>query len=680
MNDLGAPPVAAQQPHTFTHLDHTFSDPYHWLEDKDDPAVIAYLEAENAYAKAALAHTADLQEAMVQEMFGRMAQDDSSAPETHGGYRYYTRVEAGKQYRLFCRQPVGGGPEAILIDENALAEGHDYCRVFRSEASPDQRYFAYAVDLTGAWVFDLFVKDLHSGEIVAGPIADTAWTFAWSADSRAIFYTLFDPAHRSYKILRHALGAGSEDTLMLHESDDSFTLDVEGTRSGAYLIATSTSHSASEVRILPADQPTGEFRLFAPRRPHIEYYVDHHGDRFIIRTNEDAVNFRLMTAPLDQTDPAGWREVIPHRPDVLVEGVDPFAGHLVVYERAGGLHQLRLSNPDAVSNVRYVSFPEPVYAVIRARNLEFATDLLRFTFSSFTTPESSIDYDMARGTWIVVKQQQIPSGYDATLYQSERLTVTAADGAQIPLSLVYHKDRRTGGPQPLVLYGYGSYGYSTEVTFNANRLSLLDRGFIWASAHVRGGSELGRPWYEGGRLMNKMNTFTDFIACAEHLIAAGTTRPALLAIMGGSAGGLLVSAVANLRPDLLGAVVALVPFTNVVTAMLRPDLPLTVTEYEQWGHPDNPEAFAYFASYSPYDQIEAKPYPPMYVRAGLHDLQVPYWDPAKYVARLRALKADSNPLLLVTKMGAGHSGSSGRYDQLGDTAEIYAFLVDTLDR
>ncbi|MBK8022365.1 MAG: S9 family peptidase [Chloroflexi bacterium] len=657
------PPVAAVQPHTFTHLGHEFSDPYHWLENKDDPAVIAYLEAENAYARESLARTGDFAGGPLPGDVRAHGPGRQQRPGDLRRWLYYTRVEAGKQYRLFCRKLAGGGEEQILVDENALAEGHDYCRVFNSEASPDQRYLAYAVDPTGAWVFDLFVKDLTTGEIVAGPIAHTAWSFAWAADSRTIFYTLFDHTHRSHQIWRHTLGGG-EDTLMLHEADDAFTLDVERTRSGGLICwATLTSHTSSEVRLMPADPSTGEFRVIEPRRPHVEYYVEHQngpqGDRFCIRTNEEAVNFRLMTAPVDQPDRAHWQEILPHRADVLVEGVDPFADHLVVYERTGGLHQLRLSDPDVVSNVRYAPFPESVYAVTRARNLEYRTDILRFTFSSFTTPESSIDYDMARGTWTVVKQQQIPSGYDASLYQSERLTVIAADGAQIPLSLVYRKDLRTGGPQPLVLYGYGSYGYSTEVTFNANRLSLLDRGFIWESAHVRGGSELGRPWYEGGRLMNKMNTFTDFIACAEHPLATGYTRPALLAIMGGSAGGLLVSAVANLRPDILGAVVALVPFTNVVTAMLRPDLPLTVIEYEQWGHPENAEAFAYFASYSPYDRVEAKPYPPMYVRAGLHDLQVPYWDPAKYVARLRALKTDSNPLLLVTKMGAGTAGRRG---------------------
>lgn len=681
--DALAVPIARTTPYTFSHLGRTFSDPYHWLEDKTNPDVIAYLEAENAYASAALAHTAALQETLYQEMYGRIPQDDRSAPERRGENFYYWRLETGKQYRIFCRKQGSlDAPEEILLDENALAEGHEYCRVSGFEPSPDQSLLAYSVDFTGSWVFDLYVLDLSTGQIVAGPIPNTAWTLAWASDNRTLFYTVFDKAHRSYQALRHVVGAGmaatAADEVIFHEPDDAFTVVVEHSRSGSYLFTTAYSQVSSEVWFLPADQPTAPLSCIEPRRSKVEYYAEHHGDRFLIRTNEDAVNFKLMTAPVDQPARANWREVIAHRADVLLEGVDPFQDDLVVYERQNGLHRLRLSAVDGISDVRYIPFPEPVYAIRRTENPEFATSVLRFTYASLVTPESVIDYDMRGAVWQVVKQQQVPSGYDASQYESERLYATAPDGAQVPISLVYRKGRPRDGSQPLLLYAYGSYGYSIEVDFSPLRLSLLDRGFAFAIAHVRGGSELGREWYENGRMMHKKNTFTDFIACAEHLIADGCAHPRKLTIMGGSVGGLLVAAVANLRPDLFGAVLALVPFTNVITAMLDPNLPLTVTEYDQWGNPNDPQTFDYMLSYSPYENIEAKDYPPIFVQAGLNDLQVPYWDPAKWVAKLRASKTDSSRLVLVTKMGAGHGGSSGRYDKLREYAQYYAFLIDTV--
>jgi oligopeptidase B len=723
------PPFAKTEPSTTTHQRWTLVDPYAWLQDKTDPQVIAYLEAENAYARAVMQPTEPLQEQLFQEMRARIQEDDSSAPQLRGGYWYYARFNPGQQYRLFCRKQSSlDAAEEILLDENALAVGQPYCRVLTFEPSPDHTLLAYSVDTTGSLVFDLYIKDLRSGEQLAGPIPQVAMTAVWANDNRTLFYTVFDASHRAYKLFCHTLGeAGkggqrppdhpiiSADRLVWHETDESFMLRITRSRSGAYLLVTIASQSSSEVRYLPADQPTADLAVIQPRQPWLEYYADHHGDRFLIRTNDHATNFKLVEAPVSNPGKGQWREIIPHRIDVMVESVLAFRDYLVVGERRQGLRRIRISAPDGLTDVRYVAFPEPVYAVyvdlfVGTFNPEFDTDLLRFEYSSLVTPDSTVEYNMRSASWDVKKVLEIPSGYDPSLYRSERLTATAPDGAQVPISLVYRKsgnldildgavvqniqisgsspllapglggEKGAGGMRgaPLLLQAYGSYGFSSEAGFDPKHLSLLDRGFVIAIAHVRGGSELGRDWYEHGRLMHKKNTFTDFIACAEHLVAQGYTTPGQLAMMGGSAGGLLVSAVLNLRPDLFRAAVALVPFTNVITAMLMPDLPLTVIEYEQWGNPSDPEAFEYMLSYSPYENVEAKAYPAIFARAGLNDLQVPYWDPAKWVARLRALKTDSNPLLLVTNMAAGHGGSSGRYDHLREDAQHYAFLLTAI--
>jgi oligopeptidase B len=678
-NTLTAP-VARRIPHRFEHLRRAFLDKYAWLQDKSDPEVLAYLEAENAYAKAKLQHTEALQEQLFQEMKARIKEDDWSAREPFGDYAYYWRMEAGRQYRVFCRRR--NEPEAaeeMLLDENALAEGHSYCRVAVFEPSPDNALLAYAVDTTGALVFDLFVQDLHTGQPVSGPIPNTGWGVAWASDCRTLFYTIFDDSHRPFKLFRHMVGDDpSRDVLVHHETDEAFHLRVNRSRSGAYILLTLGSMSTSEVRYLPADKPLGEFQIIHPRQPWLEYYVEHHGDRFLIRTNDEAENFKLVEAPVRSPGKDQWRDVLAHRADTYLEDVDVFRDHLVAYVRRDGLLHIRISALDGTSDVHYVAFPDPVYTYRAAKNPEFNTAVVRFYYSSLVTQESTVDYDMARLTWEVKKQQEIPSGYDPGLYTSERLHAAAPDGSLVPISLVYRKGPPRDGSQPLLLYGYGAYGFSTEPGFDARRLSLLDRGFAYAIAHVRGGSELGRAWYEQGRLMHKKNSFTDLIACAEHLIAQGYTSPECLAIMGASAGGLLVSAVANMRPDLFRAVVALVPFTNVITEMLTPDLPLTVIEWEQWGNPEDPQAFEYMLSYSPYDNVEAKAYPHIYVKAGLSDLQVPYWDPAKWVARLRAHKTDENRLVLVTNMGAGHVGASGRYDHVREDAQVYAFLIDVV--
>ena len=678
--NVSKPPVARVAPYTFEHLGHTFIDNYAWLQNKTDPEVMAYLEAENAYSSAQLHHTAALQEQIFQEMKGRIKEDDCSVPAPYGEYFYYSRMEAGQQYRIFCRKHASlEAAEEVLLDENNLAQGLEYCRVHVYKPSPDNRYLAYSVDTTGSLVFDLYIKDLLTGECISGPIPNTAYSADWAKDSRTLFYIVFDKSHRPYKLYRHIAGSDPKDDAMLfHEKDDAFWLLIQRTRSGEYLLLTIFSQSTSEVRYLPASQPEVAFHLLQPRQPWMEYYVEHLGDQFLIRTNHQAENFKLMEAPVTTPSIDHWREVIPHRPEVLLTGFDTFHDHLVVHERQDGLQHIRISAPDGVSNVKYVSFPDPVYTYRLVENFEFNTPVLRFLYSSLVTPETIIDYDMVQQTWTVRKQQEIPSGYEPGRYTSERLFANAPDGKRVPISIVYCKDFQKDGSHPVLLDGYGSYGFSNDPDFDSRRLSLLDRGFAFAIAHIRGGSELGRDWYDQGRLMHKKNTFTDFIACAEHLIQQGYTSTDHLGILGASAGGLLMGAVVNLRPDLFKAVVALVPFTNLITAILDPDLPLTVIEYGQWGNPSDPQAFDYMFSYSPYENVKIQVYPHIFVKAGLNDLQVPYWDPAKWVAKLRTHQTGSSQLLLVINMGAGHGGSSGRYDHLHEEAQYYAFLVDCL--
>lgn len=674
-------PHAKQVPYQFTVHNQTFEDPYAWLQDKNDPDVIRYLEVENAYAKAALAHTQSLQETLYQELRGRIQEDDQSAPEQQGNYSYYWRISQGQQYKVYCRRALSEDSlEEIVLDENQLAEGLSYCRVDVFEPSPDGSKLAYGVDKTGAWVFDLYIKDLHTGEILSGPIAQTAWGVAWANDNQTLFYTLFDTVHRPYKLMRHRIGQElSGDELVFHEPDEAYMMFLERSRSGEYILMTLQSHSTSEVHFIRTSQPDGPITVMHPRQHWLEYYADHLAERFILRTNADgATNFKLMETPIQSTGRENWREILPPKEDVLIERVLAFQDFLVVQERQDGLRKVRISAPDGKSQVRYIPFPDPVYTMRLGVNPEFKAQDLRMFYSSLVTPESTVDINFHTNAWQIRKQQQIPSGYDPNQYDSERMVALAQDGKWVPISLVYRKGLKLDGNNPLLLYGYGSYGYSVEPGFDTRRLSLLDRGFLYAIAHIRGGNELGRSWYEDGRLMNKKNTFLDFIACAETLIAKGYTNPNRLGMMGGSAGGLLVSAVTNLRPDLFKAVVALVPFTNVIRAMLMPDLPLTVIEWEQWGNPNDPEAFAYMLSYSPYENVAAKAYPSIFVRAGINDLQVPYWDPAKWVARLRAVKTDQNRLLLLTNMAAGHGGASGRYDHLREDAENYAFLIDTL--
>jgi oligopeptidase B len=669
------PPAAEQRPHTITAHGYAIPDEYAWLQRRDDPAVVPYLEAENAYAEAVMADTADLRARLYAELRGRIKEQDLSVPVPSGPYLYYSRTEVGQQYPIYCRRRAPNGPEELLVDVNALAEGKSFCRLGLFKVSPDHSMLAYGLDTTGSIVFDLFVKDLRTGELLPDTVANMAG-LEWGEDGRTLYYTTFDHAHRPYRLYRHTLGAeAGTDALLYEESDERFILNLQKTRSRAFLTLTLFSHDGTEVHLKPAGDPAAPFVVLDARRPKVEYQVDHQGERLLIMTNEGAENFKLLEAPV--ADPARRRELLPHRPDVLLDGIETFADYLVLYERRGGLQQIRISAPDG-SDTRYVAFPEPTYSLAPEHNAEYAATTLRFAYSSLVSPRSVVDYHMDAGRWELRKQEEIPSGYDPSRYVAERIEAVAPDGARVPISLVRLRATPRDGSAPCLLVGYGAYGSSYDPGFNANALSLIDRGFVYAIGHIRGGQELGRAWYEQGRLLHKKNSFDDFIACADHLVAERYTSPARLAITGTSAGGLLMSAVVNARPDLFAAVLARVPYTNVIAAMLDPDLPLTVIEYDQWGNPHDREQFDYMLSYSPYEHIEAKAYPHIMATGGLNDLQVPYWDPAKWVARLRVHKTDTNMLLLRTNMTAGHSGASGRFSRLEETAFEYTFILKAL--
>lgn len=685
------PPSAPRRPaRTAVHGD-AWLDDYFWLRERDNPDVIAYLQAENDYTAAAMAHTAELQETLFQEMVARVKQTDESAPLPEGDYWYCERTEEGKSYPFLVRRrqtPAGQqpAPAEVLLDVNALAAGHEFCHLGGWRISPDQRLLAYALDVGGNELFDLCVKDLATGELLADCIPATYYGFEWSADGQYLFYTTVDHAHRPDRVHRHRLGTpASEDVEILHEADERFNVEVSKTRSGRFLLIEVGSNTTSEWRYIDAAEPTAAPRVIDSRRQDREYSVDHWGERFIIRTNDMAQNFRIVTAPVVTPDAAHWRELVPNDPQRLISGLAAFAQHLALLGYEEGLptlHILRLAAGEGGAPViaaqHKVTFPEPVYTYRLLRNAVFDTQVIYFVYTSLTTPATAYAYDMDARTFNLVKRDEI-AGYNPDDYVTLRLWATAEDGARIPMSVVHRKGIERNGDNPAWLYGYGSYGATVTAAFDANRISLLERGFVFALAHIRGGSEMGRAWYENGKLLHKRNTFTDFIACAEHLQALGYTRPAKLVISGRSAGGLLMGVVTNLRPDLFAGVIAGVPFMDVINTMLDPTIPLTVTEYEEWGNPNNEEHYRYMLSYSPYNQLEAKAYPNLLVTAGLHDPRVSYWEPAKYVARLRALKTDANLLLLKTNMAAGHGGATGRYDHLREVAFEYAFFLEALD-
>jgi oligopeptidase B len=667
-----APPRATPEPVEAMVHGIRLVDEYRWLRDKDSARVRSHLETENAHTRAVMAFTEPFQETLYREMLARIQETDMDVPYRYGAFEYYGRTEQGKDYPILCRRALDDPAEQVTLDMNTMAEGHEFFALGAYDVSPDARLLAFSTDVTGFREYTLQVKDLSTGGILPLRV-EKARSVAWANDSATLFYVVEDDAKRAYRLYRHRLGSAAHD-LLYEETDERFSIGVDETRSSAFVILTSHSATTSEVRFVPADRPDAPLTLAVPRRQEHEYYVDHRGERFYILTNDRGRNFRLVTAPVNAPSEANWSELIAHREDVMLEGIDLFSGHYVLHERRGGFPRLRVV-PFATGEAHDIELPEAVCTVHGGANLEFDTTVYRFVYESPVTPDSVFDYDMDMRSRTLLKQRPVLGGYDPARYASELVYATAADGTRIPVSMVYRRDLRRGGPQPTLLTGYGAYGFPHDVHFSSARLSLLDRGVVVAIAHVRGGGEMGKRWHDEGRMLSKRNTFTDFIAAAEHLVALRVTQPSQLAIEGGSAGGLLMAAVANLRPDLFKAVVADVPFVDVINTMLDASLPLTTGEYEEWGNPQEPEYFRYMLSYSPYDNIEAKAYPAMLVQTSLNDSQVMYWEPAKYVARLRAMKTDSNPLLLKTNMEAGHGGASGRYDFLREIAFTYAFVL-----
>ncbi len=686
------PPVARREPvehvlHGDRRVDH-----YAWLRNKENPEVLAHLEAENAYTDAILKPTEAFQEKLYQEMLERIQQTDLTVPYRLRGHLYFTRTEEGKQYAIHCRRrQAEGAAEALLLDLNLLAEGHSFLGLDAFEVSEDNQLLAYSTDNTGFRQYVLQIKDLRDGKIFPERF-ERVTSVAWASDNRTLFYTVEDETtKRSHRLYRHVLGSTEPDQLLHEEADERFRIEVERTSSGAFLLLTIASHTTSEVRFLRADQPAGEFRLIAPREDNHEYYADHHpglapnpsDGLFYIRTNSGGRTFRLVTAPVSDPRREFWREVIPNRTEVMLAAVEVFQTHLVLLEREGGLPYLRIVDliadaPNALAASHRIEFDEPAYNASVGENPEFGASHVRFQYESFVTPRSIFDYDVRTRERTLRKQQPVLGGYEPAQYVSERLHATASDGTRVPLSIVHRRDTPRDGSAPLLLYGYGSYGISVPVNFSSNRLTLLDRGVVYAVAHVRGGGELGKPWHDAGRMRQKHNTFTDFIAAAKHVIAQRYTTPEKLVIEGGSAGGLLMGVVTNLRPDLFRMVISHVPFIDVLNTMLDASLPLTVGEYEEWGNPQIAEDYFSMKSYCPYTNLERKAYPAILAKTGLNDSQVMYWEPAKYVAKMRTLKADANPLLLKVNMGAGHGGASGRYDYLHEIALDYAFLLTHL--
>jgi oligopeptidase B len=692
------PPVARKEPSESIVHDDRRVDHYAWLRHKESAEVLDYLKAENAYTDAVLLPTEALQEKLYQEMLARILQTDLSVPYRLRGYRYFTRTQEGQQYPSHWRQrDVDGAPEELLLDLNALAEGHSFLGLGSFDVSDDNELLAYSTDTTGFRQYTLQIKRLSTGDIFPERF-ERVTSVAWAADNRTFFFTEEDDiTKRSYRLYRHTLDSGEAPLLLFEEQDERFRISVERTRSGGFILLTSASHTASEVHYLSAAEAADDFLLIDGREENHEYYVDHHPGRdegtdpgvFYIRTNSGGRTFRLMEAPAAEPERQLWREIIPNRPEVMLAGVAAFEKHVVLLERENGLPYLRIvdlqqDDGNLLDASHRIAFTEPAYNASLADNPEFVTNAVRFRYESFITPRSVFDYDVRTRETTLLKQQPVLGGYDAQRYVSERVHALATDGTQIPISLVYKRDafakepkwpEESNGGAPLLLYGYGSYGISAPVNFSSNRLSLLDRGVVFAIAHVRGGGELGKPWHDAGRMRAKMNTFTDFIAAAEHLVAQRYTSPEKLIIEGGSAGGLLMGAVVNLRPYLFHAVIAHVPFVDVLNTMLDASLPLTVGEYEEWGNPQIAEDYRAMKAYCPYTNVSHCAYPAMLVKTGLNDSQVMYWEPAKYVAKLRAMKTDANFLLFKVNMGAGHGGASGRYDYLREIALDYAFVL-----
>ncbi len=650
-------------------------DHYHWLRDKSDPAVIEYLNAENAHTETVMRPFAAFREKLYGEMLARIKETDETVPYRRHGYWYYQREVEGSQYPIYCRRRGSmDAAEEILLDVNEVAKGHRYTGIGVLDVSPDATKLAYSVDVTGFRQYTLHVKDLSTGALLRDTV-ERVTSIAWAGDSRTIFYVEEHPTtKRSYRLHRRTIEQ-PPDVLVYEEPDEHFDIGVGDTRSEKFVVLGIMSKDTTEMRVVPMEDPSAEFRTIAPRKPGCEYYVDHRADEFFIRTNDTGRNFRLVRAPVSDPSPKHWKKVLAHRPLVMLEEVDLFRDFWVAVERDKGLLKLRVTD-FATNTSHYVDFDEAVYSAHPGTNAEFETAQFRFTYESLVIPRSVYDYDVGKRTRTLLKRYPVLGGYRPEDYCSEAFTAKAKDGTSIPISLVYRKSLRRKAPQPLLLYGYGAYGIPMDAYFSSRRISLLDRGMIFAIAHVRGGGDRGKVWYDDGKLLKKKSTFTDFIACAESLIRRNYTAPDRLVIQGGSAGGLLMGAVVNLRPDLFKAVVSQVPFVDVLNTMLDPSLPLTIPEYLEWGNPNHKRYYKYMRSYSPYDNLKKGAYPAMLVETSLHDSQVMYWEPAKYVAKVRTLKTDSSPLLLKTIMEAGHGGASGRYDALREAAFTYAFILD----
>jgi oligopeptidase B len=652
----------------------TLVDDYFWLREKANPAVLAHLQAEDAYTQTVMKPTESLQEKLYKEMLSHIKQTDTNVPYRAGNHFYYTRTEEGKQYPIFCRKKSNlEAPEEIVLDVNELAKGQKFMSVGLFLPSDDGNLLAYSTDNTGYRQYVVQIKDLRTGQLLPERI-ERVTSFVWATDNKTFFYVTEDAVtKRSDKFFRHVLGTDKMD-LVYDEKDELFDIGVGRSRDKAVIFLEAFSKTSTESRYLRADDPNGTPKVIIPRTPEHEYDVDYRDGLFYIRTNKAAKNFRIVTAPVNDPSEKNWKEFVAHKPEVKIEGISLFADHAVLSEWEGGLQQLEVINFKTNKRNR-IAFPEPVYSAGLSTNREYNTSVIRYNYNSMVTPNSTFDYDMNTGKSTLLKQTEVPGGFDRNNYQSERVFATAADGTKIPMSMVYRKGVKMDGSAPLLLYGYGSYGYAIPPTFSSTRLSLLDRGVIFVIGHIRGGGELGEEWRQAGRMMNKMNTFTDFIACAETLIKNKYTSKDRLVIQGGSAGGLLVGAVSNLRPDLFKAVVSQVPFVDVLNTMLDASLPLTTSEYIEWGNPNEKAAFDYMKTYSPYDNIAKKDYPATLVKVSLNDSQVPYWEGTKLVAKLRTMKTDNNPLLLKVNFGAGHGGASGRYDALKETAFDFAFML-----
>ncbi|WP_261387348.1 S9 family peptidase [Chitinophaga pinensis] len=672
------PPVAEQIDTTMTIHGDTRVDKYYWMNDRNDPKVISYLTAENDYLDTIMEPHKELRKKLYDEMRGRIMETDASVPYLKNGYYYYSRYETGKEYPIYCRKKGSlEATEEVILNVNLLAAGHQYYQVGAISVSPDALWLAYGVDTVSRRQYTIYIKNLQTGEVLADAIPETSGSAAWASDNKTFFYTIKNPVTlREERVMRHVTGTDVQaDKEIFHEKDETFYVEVQRSKSGRYIMIESSSTVSTEYRILDAARPDGAFRVFEPRKRDHLYEIDHQDDKFYIVTNWEAVNFRLMECGLEKTARENWKEVIAHRADVLLQGIELFRHHMVLSERKNGLTQLRVINSQTKED-HYLQFEEPAYVASISINPEFDTKTLRYSYTSMQTPVSTYDYDMDTKKNELRKRQEVLGGYDPKNYVTERLYVTARDGVKVPVSLVYKKGFEKNGKMPLLLYGYGSYGYSIEPGFSSNRLSLLDRGFAYAIAHIRGGEEMGRQWYEDGKLFKKMNTFNDFIDCAEYLVKAHYTDSSHLYAMGGSAGGLLMGAIVNMRPGLWNGVIASVPFVDVITTMLDESIPLTTGEFDEWGNPKKKDYYDYMKAYSPYDNVKAQAYPNMLVTTGLHDSQVQYWEPAKWVAKLRELKTDNHLLLMHTNMEAGHGGASGRFKALEDVALQYAFLLD----